>query len=105
MTAMFIGLVSTYIGRYLGGFVSENGLFTFHGDYIPLVVMAVSALVMAGFVYLIEKKESLGGQLFHCRKHDHRHGGSGAGGVAVTTDRTTYIVPGSVSSKRKGISI
>ena len=30
MTAMFIGLVSTYIGRYLGGFVSENGLFTFH---------------------------------------------------------------------------
>ena len=32
MTAMFIGLVSTYIGRYLGGFVSENGLFTFHGD-------------------------------------------------------------------------
>ena len=56
MTAMFIGLVSTYIGRYLGGFVSENGLFTFHGDYIPLVVMAVSALVMAGFVYLIEKK-------------------------------------------------
>ena len=57
MTAMFIGLVSTYIGRYLGGFISENGLFTFHGDYIPLVVMAVSALVMAGFVYLIEKKE------------------------------------------------
>ena len=56
MTAMFIGLVSTYIGRYLGGFISENGLFTFHGDYIPLVVMAVSALVMAGFVYLIEKK-------------------------------------------------
>ena len=56
MTAMFIGLVSTYIGRYLGGFVSENGLFTLNGDYIPLVVMAVSALVMAGFVYLIEKK-------------------------------------------------
>ena len=46
MTAMFIGLVSTYIGRYLGGFVSENGLFTLNGDYIPLVVMAVSALVM-----------------------------------------------------------
>jgi len=56
MTAMFIGLVSTYIGRYLGGFISENGLFTLNGDYIPLVVMAVSALVMAGFVYLIEKK-------------------------------------------------
>lgn len=57
MTAMFIGLVSTYIGRYIGGFVSENGLFTFNGDVIPLVVLAVSALVMAGFVYLIEKKK------------------------------------------------
>ena len=57
MTAMFIGLVSTYMGRYIGGFVSENGLFTFNGDYIPLIVLAVSALVMAGFVYLIEKKK------------------------------------------------
>lgn len=57
MTAMFIGLVSTYIGRYIGGFVSENGLFTFNGDVIPLVVLAVSALVMAGFVYLVEKKK------------------------------------------------
>lgn len=64
MTAMFIGLVSTYIGRYLGGFISENGLFTFHGDYIPLVVMAVSALVMAGFVYLIEKKKKPGWTAF-----------------------------------------
>ena len=57
MTAMFIGLVSTYMGRYIGGFVSENGLFTFNGDYIPLIVLAVSALVMAGFVYLIEKRK------------------------------------------------
>lgn len=56
MTAMFIGLVSTYIGRYIGGFISENGLFTFDGDLIPLVVLAVSALVMAIFVFLIEKK-------------------------------------------------
>ena len=50
MTAMFIGLVSTYMGRYIGGFISENGLFT-------LIVLAVSAFVMAGFVYLIEKKK------------------------------------------------
>ena len=65
MTAMFIGLVSTYIGRYLGGFISENGLFTLNGIYIPLVVMAVSALVMAGFVYLIaEKKEKPGWTAF-----------------------------------------
>lgn len=57
MTAMFIGLVSTYIGRYIGGFVSEKGLFTFRGDFIPLIVLAVSALVMAFFVFLIEKKK------------------------------------------------
>lgn len=57
MTAMFIGLVSTYIGRYLGGFVSEEGLFSFRGDLVPLVVLFVSALVMAFFVFLIEKKK------------------------------------------------
>ena len=57
MTAMFIGLVSTYIGRYIGGFISENGLFTFRGDIIPLVVMVVSALVMGIFVFLSEKKK------------------------------------------------
>ncbi|MDO4489107.1 MAG: DUF5058 family protein [Eubacteriales bacterium] len=57
MTAMFIGLVSTYIGRYLGGFISEKGLFTFKGDIIPLVVMAVSAAIMGIFVFFIEKKK------------------------------------------------
>lgn len=57
MTAMFIGLVSTYIGRYLGGFVSEKGLFTFHGDFIPLIVIAVSAAVMGVFVFFVEKKK------------------------------------------------
>ena len=56
MTAMFIGLVSTYIGRYLGGFVSENGLFTFTGDITPLNVMAVSAWVMAIFIQLMKRK-------------------------------------------------
>lgn len=57
MTAMFIGLVSTYIGRYLGGFISENGLFTFNGDITPLVVIAVSAAVMGLCVWLMEKKK------------------------------------------------
>ena len=56
MTAMFIGRVSTYIGGYLGGFVSENGLFTFTGDITPLIVMAVSALVMAIFIQLMKRK-------------------------------------------------
>lgn len=56
MTAMFIGLVSAYIGSYLGGFISANGRFTFSGDWTPLAVAAVSAGVMALFVYLAEKK-------------------------------------------------
>ncbi len=57
MTAMFIGLVSAYMGSYIGGFVSGNGLFTFTGDWIPIAVAAVSALVMAGFIYLVERKQ------------------------------------------------
>ena len=56
MTAMFIGLVSAYLGSYLGGFVSGNGMFAFAGDWKPLLVAAVSALVMAGFTWLSEKK-------------------------------------------------
>lgn len=55
MTAMFIGLVSAYIGSYIGGFVSSNGLFTFMGDFTPLVVVAVSALIMALFMWLGKK--------------------------------------------------
>ena len=56
MTAMFIGLVSAYIGSYIGAFVSGEGLFTCTGDWTPLIVVAVSAAVMALFVYLSEKK-------------------------------------------------
>ena len=56
MTAMFIGLVSAYIGSYIGGFVSGNGMFSFSGSFLPLIVVAVSGCVMAGFVYLAEKK-------------------------------------------------
>ena len=56
MTAMFIGLVSAYIGSYIGAFVSGEGLFTCVGDWTPLVVVAVSAAAMALFVYLAEKK-------------------------------------------------
>ena len=56
MTAMFIGLVSAYIGSYIGGFVSGGGLFSFSGSFMPLIVVFVSGLVMAGFIYLAEKK-------------------------------------------------
>ena len=56
MTAMFIGLVSAYMGSFIGGFVSGKGMFTFQGDYVPIIVAVVSALVMAVFTYFAEKK-------------------------------------------------
>ena len=58
MTAMFIGLVSAYLGSYLGSFVSGNGLFTFSGSLLPLCVAAAAAAVMAVFVWLAEKKNA-----------------------------------------------
>ena len=58
MTAMFIGRVRTYSGRYLGGFVAENGVFSLNGDFIPLIVIAVSAAVMGVFVFFVEKKKA-----------------------------------------------
>jgi hypothetical protein len=57
MTAMFIGLVSAYMGSYIGSFVSGKGMFTFQGDYVPIIVAAVSAAVMAVFTYFAEKKQ------------------------------------------------
>jgi len=56
MTAMFIGLVSAYIGSYVGGFVSGDGFLTFSGNWTPLAVVAVAAGVMAFFIFLVEKK-------------------------------------------------
>ena len=47
--AMFIGLCSAYIGSYVG-------TFTAYKNYLPLLVAAVSALTMAVFEYLIQKK-------------------------------------------------
>lgn len=58
MTAMFIGLVSAYIGSYIGAFVSGAGRFAFAGNALPLAVVAVSAAVMAVFVWLAEKKNA-----------------------------------------------
>ena len=58
MTAMFIGLVSAYIGSYIGTIVSGNGLFAFTGDWLPLAVAVVSGLVMAVFIWLAEKKNA-----------------------------------------------
>ena len=56
MTAMFVGLVSAYIGSYIGDLVSGKGSFTFRGDPVPLVVAAVSAAAMGLFTFFSEKK-------------------------------------------------
>jgi len=53
---MFIGMVSAYIGSYVGEFISGNGQFTFSGNWTPLAVLAAAALVMAVFTYFSEKK-------------------------------------------------
>lgn len=58
MTAMFIGLVSAYIGSYVGGIVSGNGMFTFTGSWLPLAVAAIAGVVMAIFIWLAEKKNA-----------------------------------------------
>ena len=56
MTAMFIGLICAYLGSYIGGFISTGGLFSFSGSWIPLAVVLVAGLAMAGFLWLYEKK-------------------------------------------------
>ena len=58
MTAMFIGLICAYLGSYIGDFVSGEGLFRFGGSWIPLGVVAVACLCMAGFIWLYEKKNA-----------------------------------------------
>ena len=57
MTAMFVGMVSAYIGSYLGSFASGSGILTFAGSWTPLATAAAAALAMAGFTALAEKKK------------------------------------------------
>ena len=57
MTAMFIGLVSAYIGSYIGQWVSGNGLFTFSGSLIPLLTAVIAALAMALVTWIAETKK------------------------------------------------
>lgn len=68
MIAMFIGMVSTYLGSYIGDFVSRApaasgaegtyvpSLFSFQGDWTPLVAAAAAAVAMGIFIWLKEKK-------------------------------------------------
>lgn len=58
MTAMFIGLITAYIGSYIGQFVQlQNGSLVVTGQYLQLITLVFSALAMAVFVYLAEKKK------------------------------------------------
>ena len=68
MIAMFIGMVSTYLGSYIGDFVSRKpsaaggetayvpSRFAFGGDWTPLVAAAAAAIAMGIFIWLKEKK-------------------------------------------------
>lgn len=58
MTAMFIGLVSAYLGSYIGTLVSGEGLFRFAGSWLPLAVALVGAAAMGLFLFLREKKNA-----------------------------------------------
>ena len=57
MDAMFIGLVSCYIGSYIGSWVSGNGPLLFNGDWLPLAVAIVAALAMGFFTWVAAKKK------------------------------------------------
>ena len=58
MTAMFIGLITAYIGSYVGQLVQlKSGQLVVTGEYLQLVALIASGLAMAGFSFLAEKKK------------------------------------------------
>ena len=58
MTAMFIGLITAYIGSYIGTLIQvKDGALVCTGEYLPLVTLVFSAATMGIFVYLAEKKK------------------------------------------------
>jgi len=60
MTAMFIGLITAYIGSYIGQFIQRrDGAFLCTGEYLQLVALVFSAAAMGIFVYFAEKKRML----------------------------------------------
>jgi len=57
MTAMFIGLITAYIGSYIGQLVQlQSGGIVITGQYLQLVTLAFSAVAMAVFCWFAEKK-------------------------------------------------
>lgn len=60
MTAMFIGLITAYIGSYIGTFIQvQDGSLVCTGEYLQLVALVFSAATMSVFVYIAEKKKKL----------------------------------------------
>ncbi len=57
MTAMFIGLVSAYLGSYLGQWVSGNGRFTFSGSLLPLLTALAGVAAMMVLTRISERKQ------------------------------------------------
>lgn len=58
MTAMFIGLITAYMGSYIGQYVQlGDGGLVITGQYLQLVTFAFAALSMAVFTYFAEKKK------------------------------------------------
>ena len=58
MTAMFIGLVSAYMGSYLGQWISGAGRFDFSGSLLPLATALFAALVMMILTLTAERKKA-----------------------------------------------
>ena len=58
MTAMFVGLISAYLGSYIAQMVQVGGGgLVFTGNILPLVTAGFSALAMALMNYLVVKKK------------------------------------------------
>jgi len=58
MTAMFVGLISAYLGSYIAQMVQVGGGgLVFTGNILPLVTAGFSALAMAVMNYLVVKKK------------------------------------------------
>lgn len=60
MTAMFIGLITAYIGSYIAEFVQlKDGAIACTGEYLQLVTLVFAALAMGVFTYFSEKKKKV----------------------------------------------
>lgn len=58
MTAMFIGLITAYIGSYVGQLLQfQGGSLVCTGQYLPLVTLCCAAIAMSVFLYFSEKKK------------------------------------------------